>query len=85
VRLYLRSPDRRPDPEPLRTNDRAAIGVGMTVWGVLWIAAVLLHDRLAADGRGWWLWTPPAGIVLGVLGLWYLRAHERDREQHPRP
>jgi hypothetical protein len=77
VRLYLRSHDRRPDPEPLATNDRLTIFVGMAVWGALWVAAVLLHDRLLDSGRGWWIWIPPSGIALGILGLAYLRSHRR--------
>ncbi len=77
MRLYLRSRDRRPDPPPLATDDRLTVLVGMVVWAVLWVAALALHERLADDGRGWWVWTPPAGIVLGALGLLYLRRRPR--------
>jgi hypothetical protein len=81
VRLYLRSQERRPDPPPLPTNDRATVLAGTGVWAVLWVAALLLYGPLADAGRGWWIWTPPAGVALGVLGLWYLAR----REQHGRP
>jgi hypothetical protein len=77
VRLYLRSHDRRPDPPPLATDDSLTVGVGIGVWAVLWVAALLLHDQLADDGRGWWIWTPPAAIVLGVLGLLHIRRRRR--------
>jgi len=77
VRLYLRSADRRPDPPPLRTNDRATVLVGIVAWAVLWLVALVAHGRLADAGNGWWFWTPPAGIVLGLLGLRYLRRHAR--------
>jgi len=77
VRLYLRSADRRPDPPPLRTNDRATVLAGIVAWAVLWLVALVAHGRLADAGHGWWLWTPPAGIVLGLLGLRYLRRHAR--------
>jgi hypothetical protein len=77
VRLYLRSRDRRPDPPPLPTNDRATVLVGIGVWAVLWVAALLLHGPLADAGRGWWIWTPPAGVVLGLLGLRYLERREQ--------
>ena len=77
MRLYLRSTDRRPDPAPLRTDDRAAVLVGMLIWTLLWIAALVWHARLADTDRGWWIWTPPAGIALGALGLLYL--HRRQR------
>lgn len=51
--------------------------VGMAIWAGLWAAAVILHDELAAHGRGWWIWTPPAGIVLGLLGLAWVRSNQR--------
>jgi hypothetical protein len=79
MRLYLRSRDRRPDPAPLQTNDRATILVGIGVWIVVWIGCLVMHSRLADGGNGWWIWTPPTGIVLGVLGLAYLRRLSRPR------
>ncbi len=77
VRLYQRSADRRPDPEPLRTNDRATILIGMGAWTVALVVTLVLHDRLAAQGRAWWTWTTLVGIALGVVGLDYLRRHQR--------
>lgn len=77
MRLYLRSRDRRPDPEPLPTNDRATVLVGMAMWAVLWVAAVVFYGQLDAAGRGWWVWTPPAGIVLGLLGLAWINSNQR--------
>ena len=78
MRIYLRSGDRRPDPPPLPTNDRATVLAGMAVWAVLGVAALLLHGRLADSGRGWWVWTPPVALVLGTLGLFYLRGRPKD-------
>jgi hypothetical protein len=79
VRIYLTSSERKPDPEPVATNDRRTVLVGMAVWALLWVAALVLHGWLAAQGRGWWVWTPPVGIALGFLGLRYLRGRERHR------
>jgi Protein of unknown function (DUF2530) len=78
VPLYQRSAGRRPDPEPLRTNDRAAVLVGIALWAVALVATLVVHDRLAADGRGWWSWTALAGIGLGLIGLGYLRRSGRS-------
>ena len=78
MRLYQRSAGRRPDPEPLRTNDRPAVLVGIGLWAVALVATLVLHDRLAADGRGWWSWTALAGIGLGLMGLGYLRRSGRS-------
>lgn len=77
MRLYQRSAGRRPDPEPLRTNDRATVLVGIGLWVVALVAALLLRDRLAAEGRGWWTWTALVGIGLGLVGLGYLRRSGR--------
>jgi hypothetical protein len=71
------SRDRRPDPEPLSTNDRATVLVGMVGWVILWTLAVVFRDQLNAAGHDWWIWTPPAGIVLGLIGLVYVRAQKR--------
>jgi hypothetical protein len=76
VRLYLRSHDRRPDPAPLATDDRRTVLIGMAVWAVLWVLALVFHSRLADAGHGWWIWTPPAAIVLGLWGLLFLK-HRR--------
>jgi hypothetical protein len=76
VRLYLRSADRRPDPPPLRTNDPGAVWTGTAVWTALLVAALAMHSRLESTGRGWWVWTPIAGIALGFYGLYYLRRRD---------
>jgi hypothetical protein len=80
VRLYLRSADRRKDPEPLPTDDRRVILVGTVIWAVLFVVGMVARPTLAADGHGWWVWTPPVGIALGLYGLRYLR-----RRQGPPP
>ena len=77
MRLYVRSRDRRPDPEPLPTDDRAAVLVGTAVWAVLQVAALLFLGDLRDDGRGWWVWTPLCGMLLGAYGLHYLRGREQ--------
>ena len=54
------------------TNDRATILAGIGLWAVAFVVALLLHTRLEAAGRGWWIWTALAGVGLGLLGLLYM-------------
>lgn len=84
MRLYLRSADRRPDPAPLETNDRAVVLFGITVWAILLVVALAMHSRLESQGRGWWVWTPVAAIGLGLYGLHYLRRRDEHRDR-PQP
>ena len=72
MRLYQRSADRRPDPPPLETDDRTTVLVGTVLWAVLALVGLVLHGRLADEGRGWWVWTAVAGALLGLVGLRYV-------------
>lgn len=80
MRLFVPSAERRPDPEPLRTDDALVVRIGTAVWAVLLVAALLGHRRLSADGHGWWVWTPVVGILLGLYGLRYVRRRQ-DRPE----
>ena len=67
------APPRRPDPEPLETDDVRAVTVGTVAWGVLLVVLVVLHDRLEDDGRGSWVWVAAAGFGLGLIGVRHVR------------
>jgi hypothetical protein len=76
-RLGTVNEPRRPAPEPLKTNDTAAMLVGTGLWAVALI--VLLIIGPGADHR-WWIWTCLAGIGGGLFGLWYVHRLNRPRE-----
>ncbi|MFD1536795.1 DUF2530 domain-containing protein [Nonomuraea guangzhouensis] len=59
----------RPDPEPIETNDIATVAAGTVAWAIALVA--LLIFRPAAE-QSWWIWTCVAGVVLGLMGLWYV-------------
>lgn len=69
--LYLPPERRRPDPPPLRTDDRKTVLVGTAVWAVLLVVTLVGRDDLGGD-RGWWPWSCAAGVALGLVGLVYL-------------
>lgn len=68
MRLWLKDSERRPDPAPVKTDDRTAAVVGLGLW-LLGLAIVLLFGHLAPVGREVLLWTCAAGIAIGLLGL----------------
>jgi H+/Cl- antiporter ClcA len=71
MRLWLKDSERRPDPAPVKTDDRKAMVVGIVLWLVA-LALVLLFLRPLLDGEhSWWLWTCVTGLVLGLVGIVY--------------
>ena len=72
MRLWLRDDERRPDPVPVKTDDRRAVLVGLVLWVLALIPTLVFLGPIDAGGGGWWLWTVVVGIILGVLGLGYL-------------
>jgi hypothetical protein len=68
MKLWLRDSERKPDPAPVKTDDRAAVLVGLA----LWIAAlvIVLIMRPGPDV----VWTCATGAVLGLVGLIYTHA-----------
>lgn len=69
MRLYLRESERRPAPEPVRTDDRLPVAVGTAAWVVALAIMIAMSGTLIESGRGWWLGAGVAGVVLGALGL----------------
>jgi hypothetical protein len=67
------APPRRPDPEPLETDDVRAVTVGTVAWGVLLVVLLAAYGRLDDDGRGSWVWIAAAGFGLGLVGVRHVR------------
>ena len=68
-----------PRVQPLDVDGVGAVAVGTVAWTVALVVCLVLRDRLAADGHGWWTWVCLAGALLGLPGLWYVR---RRRDAH---
>ncbi|GAB3612125.1 DUF6223 family protein [Humibacter ginsengisoli] len=71
MRLWLKDSERLPDPPPMKTDDRAALGVGTMLWVIAAIVAAVFAGPLAASGHGWVPATAIVGVVLGLIGLVY--------------
>jgi FtsH-binding integral membrane protein len=68
VRLFLKDSERRPDPAPVKTDDRKVVLVGLVLWIVALGVMLALLPQLQESGLVWLLWTVVGGLVLG-LGL----------------
>ena len=76
MRLWLKDSERRPDPEPVKTDDRKVILVGEVLWLVGLGGMLLFLGPLIASGRTWLLWTTVLGLGLGLVLLVF--AHRKQ-------
>lgn len=68
MRLFVKDSERRPDPEPLKTDDRKVVLVGLVLWVVALAVMLALLPQLQRSDLVWMVWTVVVGLVLG-LGL----------------
>jgi Protein of unknown function (DUF2530) len=73
-------PPRRPDPEPLETDERPVILTGMALWAIAFVVLVVFfRDDLRHHHTTWWLWACPVGIAFGLYGLRFVSKRRRGR------
>jgi hypothetical protein len=68
---------RTPPPAPAIDGVRIAV-VGTILWGVAFLAALADYVSLAASGRSWWVTTAGVGVLLGLIGIGFVRRFGRD-------
>ncbi len=69
---------RRPDPEPLETDDRRTVLVGIALWVVTFVVLVVFfRDDLRRHHTTWWLWSCVIGVGLGLYGLRFVSRRRR--------
>lgn len=71
MRLFIKDSERRPDPAPVKTDDRKVVLVGLVLWIVALGVMLALLPQLQASGLVWLLWTVVGGLVLGLVLLVY--------------
>lgn len=77
---------KRPDPEPLETNDVLIVAGGAVAWAVA-LVALLISKAVGTDIRTWWLVMCVCGIALGLIGVRYCQrrreaiARDRGKDQ----
>jgi fatty acid desaturase len=78
MRLWLKDSERRPDPAPVKTDDRKAFLVGIVGWVIALAAFIALLPMLTELGHTWWLWTAVAGLAIGLIGIVYTTWHQKQ-------
>jgi hypothetical protein len=58
--------------QPLPVNTAKIIWAGMACWSVA-LVVMLLVPPLRSGSRDWWPWACVTGLVLGAMGLAYVR------------
>jgi hypothetical protein len=71
VRLILKDSERRPDPAPVKTDDRKAMLVGVVLWLIALGVALIVVPPLADVRAELVIWTCVIGIALGLILLIY--------------
>lgn len=77
MRLWIRERERRPNPPQARVDERKAVAVGLVLWIIAAVVALILYETLRASGTTWFLWCALCGIGLGAVGLIYLQVKRR--------
>lgn len=73
MRFYVKDSERKPDPEPVKTNAALAIKVGIAAWTIALVGCLFFAEALAASQKSWWLLTCVIGIGLGFFALYRVR------------
>ena len=71
MRFFVKDSERRPDPAPLKTDDRKVVLVGLVGWIVALAGMLVFLPALQESGFVWLLWTVVVGLGLGLVLLVY--------------
>lgn len=64
---------RRPDPQPLETDDVRTVAVGTGAWALGLVVLAVLEATGVTRVETWWLVMCAYGVLLGVVGVVYCR------------
>jgi Protein of unknown function (DUF2530) len=53
-------------------NEFVPVAIGTAIWALLFVIGLVIRPDLEDSGRGWWVWTAAAGVVLGLFGVFYV-------------
>lgn len=79
MRFWLREAERRPNPEPARTDAQKALVAGTLAWVAMLALALIFSPTLASAGLEWLVALAAIGAALGLIGIVAVRAIRRRR------
>jgi hypothetical protein len=71
------SPPRR-EAEPLESDERVPVGIGIGAFVIALIVLLILRDHIPG-AHHWWIWTCVVGVVGGIGGFCYAPYAKRKR------
>ena len=66
MKFFVKDSERKPDPEPIKTNARAVALAGLVIW-VVALAVLLIFPSVLPPEKTWWLGTCVVGFFLGLF------------------
>jgi hypothetical protein len=72
MKFYVKDSERKPDPEPVKTNAKLAISVGLGLWSLALVVLLFARSAVPAAQESW-TFTCLAGIGLGLYALFHVR------------
>ncbi|MBP6087720.1 MAG: DUF2530 domain-containing protein [Rhodoluna sp.] len=72
MKFYIKDSERKPDPQPVKTNAKLAISVGLVLWSLALVVLLFAGSAIPAAQESWTL-TCLAGIGLGLYALFHVR------------
>ena len=74
MRFWLKDSERRPDPAPVKTDDRKAFVAGTVAFLIALVVVIVIAP-------GWLVWTCVAGLAIGVIGIgWSIWRQREDKK-----
>ena len=73
MKFFVKDSERRPDPEPAKTNPRIAIFIGMLIFAIALVAILIGYNNITSAHKIWYPYTCVVGLVLGVVALFTTR------------
>jgi len=63
--------------KPMEVDLARIVLIGTVLYAVVTVILLPLQSTLNHDGHGRWPWIAVSGVVLGLLGFWFLKRRDR--------